>query len=174
MTEQMPDPADAPRIVTSVWPAVVLLAVAVAMMIWARTYGETAARFPSVVAMAMAVLALIDLWSRTRLPGHVAIAAFWGTGFRRREMMHNPGFRDQLAMLLWIAGGFALMAVFGVLTAAPIFCTLYIWLRGRHPPLVAALVGLGVFAFQFAVFEWLLDYELYRGLLFTKGGLAAW
>jgi hypothetical protein len=35
-------------------------------------------------------------------------------------------------------------------------------------------VGLAVLAFQFLVFEWALDYELYRGLFFSKGGIGAW
>jgi hypothetical protein len=29
-------------------------------------------------------------------------------------------------------------------------------------------------AFEYGVFEWILDYELYRGLILAKGGLSAW
>jgi hypothetical protein len=165
---------DAPRLVTSIWPAVLWLAVAIGMLAWSRTYGETAARFPSLVAGAMVALAVIDIWSRTDLPGRAAVQAFWGTGFARREMSHNPTFGEQLRLILWVAGGFAGMAVFGILVAAPVFCALYVWLHGRHSLLAAGYVGLGVVAFQYAIFEWLLDYELYRGVLLTKGGFAAW
>ena len=168
------DTSDAPRLVTSVWPAVVLLCVAVAMLIWARTYGETAARFPSMVAWVMIVLAAIDLWSRTPLPGVSAITTFWGTGFGQREMMHNPPPMRQVEMVLWVIGCFAGMAAIGILAATPIFCAAFVWLRKDRSVRAALLVGLSVFAFQFAVFEWLLDYELYRGLAFTKGGVAAW
>lgn len=169
-----PKQQDVPRPVASIWPGVLLLAIAIGMFVWARTYSETAARFPSIVAAVMTVLAAIDLFSRTRLPGTAAIETFWGTGFRRREMMHNPSLRDQLVLVLWVLVCFAGMALLGLLAAAPLYCALYVWWRGRRTVLTALGIGLGVFVFQFAVFEWLLDYQLYRGLFLTKGGVAAW
>lgn len=167
-------PCDAPRAVTSIWPAVILLLVSGAMLVWAQQYRPAAARFPSLVAGAMILLSALDLWSRTRLPGARVIETVWGTGFRNREMMHNPSFALQLQMILWVAACFAGMAVFGILAATPIFCAAYVRLQGGLSLRTAGLIGLGVLAFQVAVFEWGLDYELYRGLAFTKGGIAAW
>jgi hypothetical protein len=122
----------------------------------------------------MILLVILDIWSRTKLPGAAAVDAFGGTDFRRREMMHNPTFANQAECVGWIAGAFALMATVGILAASPIFAAAYVRLRGKRSLGVAALVGLGVLAFQVGVFEWALDYELYRGLLFTKGGVSAW
>lgn len=166
--------SEAPRAVTSIWPAVVLLALAVTAFVVARGYGPTSARFPTMVAGAMIVLTLFDLWSRTRLPGAGIVETFGGTDFRRREMMHNPRLADQAECVGWIALAFALMAAVGILAASPIFCAAFVRLRGRRTLTVAAAIGLGVLTFQLAVFEWALDYELYRGLAFTKGGVAAW
>ncbi len=163
-----------PRTITSVWPALVLLVLAAAMFLWSRTYGATAAQFPSIVAGVMVVLCLFDAWSRTGLPGARTIETFGGTGFRRREMDHDPSLGRQLALVAWIAGCFVAMAVVGLLAAAPLFCAAFVALHGRRRIAVAALVGLIVFVFQFAVFEWLLDYDLYRGLPFSRGGIAAW
>jgi hypothetical protein len=163
-----------PRAITSVWPALAVLAVAVGMLIWARTYSETAARFPSMVAVAMIVLALFDVWSRLPLPGRAAVVAFWGAGFGRREMDYDPPVRAQVAMLAWVLAGFAGMAVVGILASAAIFVAAFVRFRGGRPLVTAIAVGAAVFAFQYAIFEWLLDYELYRGLLFTRGGVAAW
>lgn len=163
-----------PRSVTSVWPAVVLLAVALGMLVWAQGYGPTAARFPTMVAGAMGVLALFDIWSRSALPGRRMIETFWGASFGRREMDHDPPLRDQAALVAWVLACFAGMAAIGILAAAPLFCAAFVRLRGRRSATMSLGVGLAVLAFQFAVFEWLLDYELYRGLLLTKGGLAAW
>ncbi len=168
------DTQDAPRAVTSIWPAVVLLGVAVAAWLTTRGYSPTSARFPGMVAAAMIVLALLDIWSRTSLPGARIVETFGGTSFRRREMMHNPTFLNQLECVGWIALAFALMAGVGILAASPIFCAAFVRLRGKRTLAVAGLVGLLVLGFQVAVFEWALDYELYRGLPFTKGGLKAW
>ena len=165
---------DAPRVVTSIWPAVLLLGFAILMFIVARSYGPTSARFPSMVAGAMIVLVIFDLWSRTRLPGAGIVETFGGTSFRMREMLHNPTLANQVECVGWIAGAFVLMAAVGILAASPIFCAAFVRLRGRRTLAVAASVGLGVLIFQLAVFEWALDYELYRGLQFTRGGVSAW
>jgi hypothetical protein len=166
--------SNAPPIITSIWPAVVLLAFATAAFVVAQGYSSTSGRFPSMVAGAMIVLAVCDLWGRTKLPGAGFVETFGGTSFRQREMMHNPTLRNQLECVGWILVAFALMAGVGILAASPIFAAGYVRLRGRRSLIVSLGVGLGVFLFQFAVFELLLDYELYRGLLFTKGGISAW
>lgn len=163
-----------PRAITSIWPAVLLLAFAISAFVVARGYSPVAARFPSMVAGAMIVLAALDLWSRTRLPGAGIVQTFGGTSFRRREMMHNPSLADQAECVGWIAAAFVLMAAAGILAAAPVFCAAFVRLRGRRSLALSAAVGLGVLIFLFAVFEWALAYELYRGLLFTKGGVSAW
>ena len=168
------DTTDAPRTVTSIWPAVLMLALAIAAFVVARGYGATSARFPSMVAGVMILLAALDIWSRTRLPGAGIVETFGGTSFRQREMMHNPRFARQVECVGWIAGAFVLMATIGILAASPIFCAAFLRFRGRRSVAFAAAVGLGVLVFLFAVFEWALDYELYRGLVFTKGGVAAW
>jgi len=172
MTET--DTTAAPPSVTSIWPAVVLLVVAIAAFVVARGYPPTSARFPSLAAGVMIVLAILDLLSRSGLPGAGFVEAIGGTGFRRREMMHNPSVPRQFEAIGWIAGAFVLMAALGILAASPIFCAGFVWLRGGRTLIVAAGVGLAVLAFQLAVFEWALDYTLYRGLLFTKGGISAW
>lgn len=164
----------APRAVTSVYPALCILIFAAAMFYAAQHYSETARRFPSLVAGVLVILALIDLWSRTRLPGRQLIAAFWGTDFNRREMSYDPTLKAQLGLIAWVVAWFIGMAAIGVLIAMPLFCFLFAWLRSRRPPIQAATVAAVVFVFEYAVFEWLLSYELYRGLLFSKGGLSAW
>lgn len=168
------DKPKVPRAITSIWPAVAILAFAIGMLIWSISYSEIASRFPSMVAIVLIVLAVLDLWSRTDAPGSAAVAAFWGTGFGRREMTHDPALRPQIAIVLWVLGAFAGMAVFGILVAAPLFCALFVFVNGGKQAKTALTVGLVVFAFQYTVFEWVLDYDLYRGLLFSKGGIAHW
>ncbi|KZM49530.1 hypothetical protein [Labrenzia sp. OB1] len=115
-----------PKSVTSIWPAVTVLAFACVVFAVAQSYSETARRFPSIIALVLAVLALFDMYGRTRLPGHDALNTFWGSGFSRREMTHNPGLRDEIAVLGWVLSAFAALAVLGILAGAPLFTLFYI------------------------------------------------
>jgi hypothetical protein len=170
----MSGPNPAPRAVTSVWPALLLLAIAIAAFVVARGYSATSGRFPTMVAGAMIVLVVFDVWSRTRLPGAGLVETFGGTSFGQREMMHNPRLIDQVQCIGWIAGAFALMALIGILAASPIFCAAFVRFRGGQSLALSASIGLGVLIFLFVVFEWALDYELYRGLILARGGVSAW
>ena len=164
----------APRSVLSIYPALVIVIVAIGLLIWSQNYGETARRFPSFVAVVLMGLGLIDLWSRTKLPGQTFIKDFWGTSFDRREMDHSPPLKQELGLLLWIVGCFAGMATVGILATVPVFCFAFTWLRSKRPLVQSVLVALGILVFEYVVFEWLLDYTLYRGLFFSKGGLSRW
>jgi hypothetical protein len=89
-------------------------------------------------------------------------------------MDYDPPMRAQATMLAWVLACFAGMAVIGILASAAVFVAAFVRFRGGRPLVTAIAVGVAVFAFQYAIFEWLLDYELYRGLLFTRGGMSAW
>ena len=165
---------EVPPLITSIWPAVLLLVFAVATFMIANGYSATSARFPTMVSGAMIVLAVFDIWSRSKLPGAHIVETFGGTGFCQREMTHNPSISNQTECLGWIAGAFAMMAAFGIMASSPVFCAGFVWLRGKRSLVASINVGICVLIFQFAVFEWALNYELYRGLFFTKGGVSAW
>ena len=55
---EIKDITEAPRAVTSIWPPVVLLVFAVAVLVVAWGYPPVAARFPVMVAIAMIVLVI--------------------------------------------------------------------------------------------------------------------
>lgn len=167
-------PTEVPYSVRSIWPAVILFVVAIAILVVAQDYNDTARRFPMMVSVSLAVFAAIDFYSRTNLPGVEFIKVFWGSGFDRREMDHNPALRDEVAMLGWVLFAFAVMAVFGILVAAAIFCLLFVRLRSGRTWRVALAVAVIVLAFELAIFEIILDYQLYRGLIFTEEGFSAW
>lgn len=163
-----------PKSVRSIWPAVAILVLAVSALVVAQGYSETSRRFPTMVAIALIVLGAIDLYSRFGIVGSRFLNDFWGSGFDAREMTHNPRFRDELALLGWVGLVFLGMAVMGILVATPLFTFLFVWRRSGRGLMHAVLAGLIVLAFEFVVFEWVLNYELYRGLIFNQEGFSAW
>lgn len=172
MSEDFED--EVARSVRGVWAPLVLLAVAVSGYVVAGNYSEAAARMPQLVCAVLAILAVIDLYSRVPLPGRRFINNFWGSGFEHREMRSVPGFGREATVIGWMILGFAGLALFGLLPALPAFCFGYVLLEAKRPLKEALLVTAIVFVFQFFVFEIVLDYELYRGLLFSEGGLSKW
>ena len=133
-----------PRSVVSIYPPLVILAVALGLGVWAQAYSDIARRFPTVVAVILAALAMIDLWSRLPLPGQRFISAFWGTSFDRREMMVVPPLAAELRLLAWVFLAFGGMAVVGILPALPTFCFLCRQLAAKYfsesePELMGAL-----------------------------------
>ncbi len=160
--------------VVSVWPAVVVIAIGVLGWVFAGAYAPEGRQFPRIVAASLVILGVIDLWSRLDLPGLRVVADVWGTSFHRREMPDVPPFGREMGLLLWLLGVFAGVAIFGILVTLPLFCLAFIRFRARRGLFEAAAIATCLFVFEIAVFEWLLDYELYRGLLFSKGGFARW
>ena len=150
------------------------MVLAAAVYFWSQSFGEVAGRLPALVALTLFLLAIMDLWTRTNLPGSEFMRAFWGADFSRREMNHNPALKTECGLMAWISGCFAGMALIGILPTMPLFCVLFTLIRSRRPLKQALIVGLIVLGFEAFVFELLLDYELYRGLLFADGGLSNW
>jgi hypothetical protein len=172
----MIEPAEkkVPYAVRSAWPALAIIALALIVLWVSAGYSEISRRFPMLVAGALLLLGLIDLYCRLKLPGHGGLNAFWGAGFEHREMAHDPPLRSEVALLLWVVAAFGGMALVGILIAAPLFTFAFVWLRSGRSLLHAAMAALVVLAFEYGVFEWTLDYELYRGLIGTEGGLSSW
>ncbi len=164
---------EVPWIVRSPIAPIVLILLGLATLVLGLEFRNSASRFPVAVSALLILLAAIDLYCRTALPGAAGLAAFWGTDFTRREMPHDPPVLAEAREIGWILAGFGLAAVIGILPALPLYVGGYVLFRGMSPR-TAAFAALGFLGFVVVVFEFALDYTLYRGLLFTEGGVAAW
>lgn len=85
-------------------------------------------------------------------------------------MQHNLRWHAEVVQVGWLLCCVIAMALFGILITIPLFVFLYLVLQGRRKIgfslLVAALVVVAVgFVFEFA-----LEYELYRGMLLNRDG----
>lgn len=69
------------------------------------------------------------------------------------------------AGLLWVAGLVALVGVFGILVAAPMFTAAYMRSVGRERWIAVVALSAGTPVVLHLLFTWLLDVELYRGMV---------
>lgn len=170
----MSDPSHVPRKVRSVWPPLLLFAVSVGYAAWAQKYGDVPRLMPTIVGVATAILAVLDLLSRfdTRLGNFLKVAL--GADFANREMTHDPGLRAEAVQIGWMVGCILAMLMIGILPTIPLFIAGYMRISGGRPWIGCALSALIVLVFVTVVFEILLDYELYRGVLFEGRGFGAW
>lgn len=163
-----------PRKIRSIWPPLVLGALALGYTIWAQSYGAGPRLMPTIVGCATLALCVLDLLSRGDNRLGEALRVALGADFRNREMSHDPAFGAELGQAAWMLGCIVAMLLIGILPTIPIFIAAYMRLRGGRPWLGSVLSALLVLAFVIVVFELLLDYRLYRGLLFGAEGLGLW
>jgi hypothetical protein len=167
--QRVPRGADDDRLpagIDSVFPPILLIVFGALLVHAALGYGETGRQLPVLIGTITVLLALLDLVSR--LPG---LAGGWlrralGAGFRDREMKHAPKLVAEITQFAWLAACVAAIVLIGFLAAVPLFIFMYTWLQGRQPLLASAVTAIAVVLLTGLVFEVLLDYELYRGLLF--------
>jgi hypothetical protein len=145
----------------------VVLAFFVVILMWTYQFPEASSRrFPSMVSMAAIVLCLIDLIAQTDtaigrrlaavLPGSATIAT---AGVTR-------GIRPEAVALLWIAGAAALTVMAGFLAGIPAYVFCYLTLHAGRPVRQGAIAALLTTGAIWLVFQQLLSYQLYRGVLF--------
>ena len=163
-----------PKAVRSIYPPLVLIAAAIAMIVWSQRYNETAGLVPLLTSYSLLILALFDLVCRFDKPFIGPLRDFWGADFQNREMKHDPRPAAEVSQVLWIAGCVAGMMLIGILPTVPVFILFYIIINGRRPWLESLIVTGIVFAFVYVVFEILLDYQLYRGAFFDERGFQGW
>lgn len=156
------------RIVSSIFPPLILLAVAGLLILFASDYGATARRLPLLIAVSTVGLLILDLLSR--LQGNIGalIRSALGAGFENPEMTHNPQWRAEVLQLLWVTACVSSMVLVGFLPTIPVFIFLYMMLHGKQTVMLSILISIVIVSVVGFVFEWLLDYDLYRGILFDQ------
>jgi hypothetical protein len=75
--------------------------------------------------------------------------------------------RAELMAFLWIVFAAAGVALFGFLLTIPVYVFVYTVFRGGKPLVIAGLTAIVATLAIWVAFELLLEYEIYRGLLFS-------
>jgi hypothetical protein len=160
-----------PSGIKSVYPPILLVILVGLLIYWANDYGETARRLPLLIGAGTLVFIVLDFISRFRGKFGALIRLSLGAGFQDPEMKHSPKWQSEIMQLVWVAFSVTGIVLIGILPTVPIFVFLYMLIQGRQNFLPSLMVSVLTVFVVTLVFEVLLEYDLYRGLLFNQDGL---
>lgn len=142
--------------------SVVVLLLTMTFLVTAYQYSAKGAAFPLIVGWVTLVLCALDLIACTRTAAGERLTAF----------LHRPrsggeedrvSLRREAAGIAWIGAAVGLIALVGFLAALPVYIFAFMKVCGRNSAARSALIACLTTVVIYAVFEWLLRYELYRG-----------
>ncbi len=93
-----------------------------------------------------------------------------GAGFQDREMQFSPYWLSELKQMAWLICCVFSVVLIGILPTVLLFIFFYTFIQGRQGFLPSLLVAISLTIVVWLVFENLLDYQLYRGMLFDSDG----
>jgi len=149
--------------------ALLVLAISVGFLLWARSYPPRSGAVPELVAWATIVLTLVDIVIQFETP--------WGRWLRRlvtaEKIVEWKMEGDEEASvgrialaIAWVAGYVVLLYFIGFMIATPIYMLLYMIVHGGHTIRNSVLVTAGTALTIWLTFEVFFRYPLYPGVLF--------
>ncbi len=122
--------------------------------------------FPLIIGYAGVVLSLMDIASVTETAIGRFVTTFFGAMLDPSEIKPRTVGRE---MLVFSVMGLGVVGIwlFGFLLASPVFVFLWMLVGGGKSLKLSLYVGLGTFFFIYVLFELVLSYELYRGVVTT-------
>ncbi len=122
--------------------------------------------FPLIIGYAGLVLSTLDVLSVTETAAGRFVTRFFGATLDPTEIKPRAVGRELLVFCVMGAGVLAIW-LFGFLIASPIFVFLWMLVGGGKSLKLSLYVGLGTLVFIYGLFELVLSYELYRGVVTT-------
>ncbi|MBP1849409.1 tripartite tricarboxylate transporter TctB family protein [Rhizobium halophytocola] len=149
-------------------PAVVLLVIAISFLVTSMDYDVSTRAMPLVVAVMTTVLLLVEILAqrRDRL-GEQLRRIFAGSPKIEIDTgLGNPQVRREIAAVLWVLAFLVLAVLVGFYVAIPVYVFCYLWLYARKTLFKSAVTGVGIVALLYVLFQVLLDYKIFGGILF--------
>lgn len=122
--------------------------------------------FPLIIGYAGIALSILDILSVTETRLGRTVSRVFGAALDE-EKLTAPRLGRELLVFLTLGACLLAIWLFGFLITSPIFVFLWMLVGGRKPFLVAALGGVLTLAFIYGLFELVLRYELYLGVVTT-------
>ena len=153
---------------THLYVSLLILALAVTFQAMSFDLPENSRRVPVLIGGIAIVLCVLDVIAHTgTAAGRWIAQVLSGSAHVAAQEKPSPGLSAELLAFFWIVIACAGAVVFGFLWTVPVYVFVYTAVRGRKPLVLAGLTALGATLAIWVVFELLLEYEIYRGLLFS-------
>lgn len=157
-----------PSRLKGILPSLVLIALCAIYYATGLGYGTATRKIPLAICAVTLVLLVLDLASQGE--GSVARVLRRALGGARATRPGAGGLSTdparEVAAFAWIVAFAAVAVVFGFYIAIPVYVIAYLVLHARKPLRIAAPIGLGLTAGLWLLFQGLLGYEIFEGLLF--------
>lgn len=154
----------------NLYVSVVILAAMIGFLVWSYAYDPGSRLVPVVVGWAGIVLCLLDLVAHLDHPiGRMVGTVLSGTAHRDEDVHETARrFGRELIACLWMVAALAGVVLFGFLLTTPVYVFAYMLWHGRRTVRQAGITAVVTTLFIWIVFELLLRYELFRGVLFEE------
>jgi len=164
MTAQ--DPSSFSRYVAPV----LLLLFAVGFLLLAYSYEGRTRQVPVLVGWILLVLCVLDVIAASATRIGEAVTAFFAGAIVANGSGEMAGYLvgKIILAILWPSAFVALVVVAGFLVAIPIYVFLFVAIQGRGGIARAALASIITTGCIYVLFEKLLDYKIYQGMLFAS------
>ncbi|MDH3532801.1 MAG: tripartite tricarboxylate transporter TctB family protein [Gammaproteobacteria bacterium] len=143
--------------------ALLLAGLAIAMLVAAYSYSRSSGLFPIFVGwifLALTVLEIVVQLRALRPAGGQAVGEGGAAATASIDALREFG------GFFWLGSMLLLLYGTGFLLATPVFMFAFLRFAARRTVVQSIAIALLATAFVYVVFAWLLDYELYPGVLF--------
>jgi hypothetical protein len=167
-------PVEKPRMTFAVrqrefWAAILVLALSVSYLLWAKTYPPAAGAVPVLVAWTTIVLSIVDAVSQFETPlgrwVRRLVTAEKIVEWKMEGDEDAPLTRILLAVA-WISGYLTALFLIGFMIATPIYILSYMRIHGGRSLRDSALAAAATTVAIWLTFVLLFRYPLYPGVLF--------
>lgn len=156
----------------NLYVSLIVLALMVGFLFWALDFDPRGRMMPVLVAWIGIVLATLDVIAHTDNKVGRWLALVLSGTFEEMRRTEDPAvrsarFRREVAACLWMLAAVALVFVVGFLPAIPVYIFAYMLIYGKRSVRQSGITALVTVFFVWLVFEIFLQYEIYRGILFS-------
>jgi len=165
-----PGPVEAatgPAVSARVLAPLLVLILSAVYLVWSYSYDPRSRMVPALTGWILIILCTLDVIATTGTTAGRAIASFFAgeAVVADPESARGPYGRIFLAAA-WLAVFVAAVALVGFVPVIPVYVALFVILQGRMKVWKGVAASLATTAFTVVVFEWLMEYSIYRGILF--------
>ncbi|HSM20423.1 MAG TPA: tripartite tricarboxylate transporter TctB family protein, partial [Hyphomicrobiales bacterium] len=148
-------------------PAVVVFFCSVGFLVWAYSYEGRGEMMPALTGWLLVTLSFLDIVAATPTRiGHGVAEFFAGKVIGEAKSESHGGVMRSLVAMAWPGAFVAGVILFGFFLTIPVYVFLFMLLFGKKTLKESVLGAAATTAFTLVVFEWLLQYEVFRGILF--------